>query len=215
MDLLVFQFGLDERDPGGSVLKRAVAFVKGLEITREERELQEIVLDVAASLPLNPENSGHVRLIESLRIDGFEFTVDRFIPTTPGAVTLGQQMSKLEEELDAAELKTALAHYRQAVDNFLDKNWEAANSQIRPFFENFFIVRGAAISGEHRAEPVAALQDMRQAGYIDDAEFNQMRAFWAGIQDNGPHHGLSTDEEALFRLHSATALARYLLSKKP
>jgi hypothetical protein len=217
MNLLVFQYGLDGQDPGGSVLRRAVAFVKGLENTREERELQQAVLEIATThLDLNPSiNSIHVRLIESLRIDGFEFTGDRFVPSIPGQISLSREISRLETELENAGLATALVHYRQAVDNFLGRNWEAANGQIRPFVENLVIQRGLAITGNDRNDPNASLQDMRHVGYIDDAEFNQMKAFWAGIQDNGPHHGLSNDEEALFRLHTATTLARYLLCKAP
>jgi hypothetical protein len=128
---------------------------------------------------------------------------------------MGEQISRLEQELGNSGLSTAAEHYRQAVENFLDRNWEAANGQTRSFIEEFLIARNARITGQQRTDPLAALQDLRQTAYIDDAEWNQLRGFWAGIQDNGPHRGLSSDQEALFRLHSATAFARYLLSKTP
>ncbi|MBI3769439.1 MAG: hypothetical protein HY271_13250 [Deltaproteobacteria bacterium] len=70
-----------------------------------------------------------------------------------------------------------------------------------------------AKTGRIRRDPTAALQDLRIGGLLDHAEEQMFKAFWQGIQDSGPHPGLSEEQEALFRLHVATAIGRYLLHK--
>ena len=54
---------------------------------------------------------------------------------------------------------------------------------------------------------------VKQLERIDLSEWNNFRGFWESCQSNGPHHGLSNNEEAIYRLHTATALSRYLLFK--
>jgi hypothetical protein len=110
-------------------------------------------------------------------------------------------------------LNVAAEHYRQAHESFTASNWEAANSQIRSFMENLLIELGKRETSKVRPDPSAALQDLRDQGFIDNPEWQMLRGFWQGIQDRGPHHGLSHEQEALFRLHVATSIARYLIHK--
>lgn len=110
-------------------------------------------------------------------------------------------------------LNVAAEHYRQAHESFTASNWEAANGQIRSFMEDLLIELGKRETSKTRPDPSAALQDLRDQGFIDHPEWQMFRGFWQGIQDNGPHHGLSYEQEALFRLHSATSITRYLIHK--
>ena len=213
MDGLVFEFNAEESDTGGSVKKRAVAFVRHLTEHIDEKGILDAVIDLVPRLHVTNDHPITARLLETLRLDGYEVVGNNLIPTTPEPAALGPQVSMLEHDMDNRGLLTAVSHYRQAVENFVSGNWEAANGQVRSFFENLTISLNTTATGKSRNEPLAALQDLRQASLIDDAEWNQLRGFWSGIQDNGPHHGLSSNEEALFRLHAATALSRYLLAK--
>jgi hypothetical protein len=111
-------------------------------------------------------------------------------------------------------LNVAATHYRQAVDNFTDGNFEACNGQLRSFLED--LIKGAArLRGlPQAAGPQAALDHLRNvANVLDAEEWAVMRALWGAAQDNGPHAGLKDAEEARFRLHTATAAGRYLLKK--
>lgn len=107
----------------------------------------------------------------------------------------------------------AATHYRQAVDNFTDGNFEACNGQLRSFQED--LVREAARRhGQQQTAGVdVCLQHLRNSGRLDAEEWNIFRSLWNGIQNNGPHAGLTTEEEARFRLHMLTAAGRYLLIK--
>jgi hypothetical protein len=60
-------------------------------------------------------------------------------------------------------------------------------------------------------EPVAALQRLQQGGRLLDGEFNFLRGLWTLSQQRGAHQGLTTEEEALFRLQTTTSAARFLL----
>jgi hypothetical protein len=51
------------------------------------------------------------------------------------------------------------------------------------------------------------------AHVLDEEEWTILRALRMDAQDNGPHAGLTDAEEARFRLHTASAAGRYLLSK--
>ena len=122
-------------------------------------------------------------------------------------------MSQLERDLQELGLNVASEHYRQAHESFVAGNWEAANGQIRSFAEDLFIELGTRQTSIPRSNPDAALQDLRNSGFFDDPEWQTARGFWQSIQNNGPHRGLSDEQEALYRLHVATAIARYSIHK--
>ena len=93
------------------------------------------------------------------------------VPTTPAPAALGPELSQLESDLEKRGFDPAVTHYRQAVDNFVGRYWEAANGQIRSFAEDLFIGVGGLLTGENRSDPIAALQDLRNAQYLDAPEF--------------------------------------------
>jgi hypothetical protein len=203
-------------DTGGLGVVRAIEDRYGPEDARKILlEIAERVLRARAEWELTGSSDTVTLLLTGLEIDGLAFTGGRLLPTTPSPAVLAPQLSALERQLDARGLAVALAHFQQAHDSFARGNHEASNGQVRPFVENLAIELCREQSGTEFDNAPAALQHLRQAGRFDDAEWNMCRGFWDGIQDNGPHHGLTTDQEALFRLHTATALARYLLWRLP
>jgi Helix-turn-helix domain len=105
----------------------------------------------------------------------------------------------------------ALRHYGIAIRNFTNHDLEGANSQLRSFLENLFVQLAGDHVGYTRDEPVAALQQLRDKGKLLDGEFDLLRGLWKLSQDRGAHQGLTTAEEALFRLQTTTSAARFLL----
>ena len=153
------------------------------------------------------------RLLQSLRVDGFEWGDGKLLPTTPQPAALGPELSQLERDLQNLGLNVAAEHYRQAHESFVASNWEAGNGQIRSFVEEFLIELGKSETSKARSDTSAALQDLRDKSFFDDPEWQMLKGFWQGIQDKGPHRGLSHEQEALFRLHVATSIARYAIHK--
>jgi hypothetical protein len=219
LDALAYEFGKEDSAVGSSKIARCVSFVKAVEKecaeTCEDRQIIDIIEKTLSLLnEWQFENSGLVSgLLASLQIDGFHFSNGVIMPTTPEPASLGPILSQLEQDLSSYELKVASRHYSQACENLADGNFEAANGQVRSFLENLFVTVCDKTSGKNFKDPGAALQHLKQIDKIDASEWNNFRGFWDSCQSNGPHHGLSTNEEAIYRLHMATAIARYLLYK--
>jgi len=219
IDTLAYELGLEQAAVGQNKLARCVALVRALEAActqaNDDRSLLELVQNTLASLnSWQRGNLGNLPgLLAALMVDGFEFRDKTLLPTTPGPATLAPQVSALEQDLESRGLVVAAAHYRQASENLVQGNFEASNGQIRSFLENLFISTCARVTERNFPDPTAALQHMRNEGLLEPSEWNTCRGLWDLSQTNGAHHGLSNSEEALFRLHFATALARYLLHR--
>jgi hypothetical protein len=110
------------------------------------------------------------RLRQSLRIDGFEWHDGKLVPTTPQPAALAEELSQLERDLQDLMLTVAAEHYRQAYESFTASNWEAANGRIRSFMEDLLIELGRQETAKTRPDPPAALQDLRDQGFIDHPE---------------------------------------------
>ncbi|NQT56300.1 MAG: hypothetical protein HQ551_08745 [Desulfobacteraceae bacterium] len=219
LDALAYEFGKEDSAVGSTKVARCVSFIKALESECEdERDDHKIVDVIEKTLSLlnqwHFENSGMVSgLLASLQVDGFHFSDGVIRPTTPEPASLDPILSQLEKDLLSLELKIASRHYSQACENLVSGNFEATNGQIRSFLENLFITLCEKGSGKKMNDAGSALQHLRQISKIDASEWNTFRGFWDSCQSNGPHHGLSSNEEAIYRLHVATAIARYLLYK--
>ncbi len=219
IDVLAYEFGKEDAAVGSSKIARCVSFIKAVEKDCEDECDDQVIIDIIEKILnlLNEwqfENSGIVSgLMASLQIDGFHFSNGILMPTTPEPASLGPILSQLEKDLSSRELKIAARHYSQACENLAAGNFEAANGQIRSFMENLFITFCDKVSGKKFKDAGAALQHLKQIDKIDASEWNNFRGFWDSCQSNGPHHGLSNNEEAIFRVHMATAIARYLLHK--
>jgi hypothetical protein len=210
LDNLFLEFGLSYDQFGGGIQRHSNALVSTL---CERPDADDALTRVVEYVLEHDYRDRTKRLLQLLRLDGFEWHKEKLIPTTPQPAALAKELSQLELDLQSLVLNVAAAHYRQAHESFAVSNWEAANGQIRSFMENLLIELGKQETSKARPDPAAALQDLRDQGFIDHPEWQMFRSFWQGIQDNGPHHGLSHEQEALFRLHVATSIARYLIHK--
>jgi hypothetical protein len=212
LELLFLEFGLSYDQFGGGIQPHSNALIN----TLSQRSDADDALTRVVRYVLERHRPGWAptdRLLQLLRIDGFEWHDGKLVPTTPQPAALAEELSRLERNLQDLMLNVATEHYRQAHESFTASNWEAANGQIRPFMESLLIELGKRETSKVRSDPSAALQDLRDQGFIDMPEWQMIRGFWQGIQDNGPHQGLSHEQEALFQLHVATAIARYLIHK--
>ncbi len=212
LELVFLEHGLPCDQFGGGIRPR----VNGLVMTLRSRDGGDASLTQLIEYVLQRRSAGWEpadRLLHALRLDDCEWRDGKLVPTTPEPVALAQELSQLERDLQELSLSVAAAHYRQAYESFVAGNWEAANGQVRSFVEDFFIEVGRRETSNVRSDPSASLQDLRSQGFLDDAEWQTFKGFWQGIQDRGPHRGLSHEQEALFRLHVATSIARYMIHK--
>lgn len=218
IDTLPYEMHLEADATGSNKQSRCLALVRAVErrceLAKSDREMADPIQNALAQAnPWQSEQPAVAGLVASLQSYGLEFRDGRLLPTTPGPATLAPEVSGLEADLTAAQLGVAATHYRQANDNLTQGNFEAANGQVRSFLENLLISVCRLVAGRTFNDASAALQHLRQSTFLDASEFNTTRGFWDASHTNGPHHGLSNQDEALFRLHVATAIGRYLLRK--
>jgi hypothetical protein len=154
------------------------------------------------------------RLIRGLELDGYTISDEgKVVATTPDPAALGPQILQLERELDSRGLGVARAHYRQAVDSFVDGRLEASNGQLRSFIEDFMLTLCDQFVGVRPSTVRSAADRLRNHGDLDGDEAALVSSLAAVSNERGAHAGLTDRDEALFRLHMTTATARYLLAR--
>ena len=213
---LYFEFSVDDRDPGhgNNKLTRSRELVRAIEAVCAETAEDEALVELTNRVLANEyAREQYTVLLASLAADGFEWGLNGLVPSMPLPAQPAPEVSALETDLNTHGLPVAATHYGQAIDNFVDRNYEAANGQLRSFLEALFRSVGVSAGAQDNVGADAAVLHLRREGVLDDAESQFLRGLWAGAQDNGPHAGLTNEEEARFRLHTATAAARYLLRK--
>jgi len=219
IDALAYELSREADAVGPNKLSRSISLVQAIEGTccsdRNDGQLAELIQHVLGDLTeWQRDNSPDVAgLVASLQTDGFAVVDGSLVPTTPPPTSLGREVSILETELESYGFGVAVRHYSQACDNLAEGNFESANGQVRSFLENFFICLCTRMTNKVMTDAKAALQHLYHKKHLDSGEWNTFRGFWDSCQTNGPHHGLSSEREALYRLQLCTAIARYIVSK--
>jgi hypothetical protein len=212
---IALEFGVDEKVSGYTKADRSYQFVRAVKDGLGESALIRLAgrrLELFTEWQIQNVDSASA-LLRALEFDGYAFDGKKLLPTTPAPAALGRESSKLEEQLKDIGLSIATTHYRQVLANFVAGHFEAANGQLRAFLESLFLEMCFRQTSKKLKDASAALQHLRNTDFIDDNEWNQYRAFWGAIQTNGPHHGLTSQSEPIYRLQCGTAIARYLLTK--
>ena len=212
LEALFFEYELERHDPRGNKMFRITALLRAIE--QRTKDADRIVIEIIERLFAHEHyRDSSPSLHQALRLDGFVFQDGRIVQSEPGSVAMAPETSALEDALQTRRLDVPFRHYRQAVDNFTNEQLEACNGQIRSFLEALFVEIGMRLTSRNIDNANAALQHLDNRGHLDQAEWNMFRYFWGGVQDNGPHAGLTTHDEALYRLHVGTAIGRYLVKK--
>jgi hypothetical protein len=174
-------------------------------------------------------------LTEALLADGYQLTWHRnpdadpfapatflfqILPTDATPVPLAPELSALEADLAGRGYDVPLSNYRQAVDNFVHHNYEAANGALRTTLEALvmqlakdhasYVGHGKAGEGKAAIDHLVSSQSLPA-----DAGGDLLQGLWKMTHTNGPHPGQSNADEARFRLHVVTATARHLLNHFP
>jgi hypothetical protein len=222
MTTLFLRAGVDDRDPGVAGNNKATRVQAVLRALRDEGDVEdgEAALELSAEVLTHAyEWGGNASWLEPLELAlaGDELAFDRdsgrLVPSVEG-VDMPHERAMLEREITRRGWNTAAAHYRQAIDGISSGNWEAANGQMRCLLEVFVPDVAASILGTPaRSDPRAALGDLDSAGVLVEGEFDFARGLWRMCNTRGAHAGLSSEEEARFRLLAVTAYVRFLLSR--
>src|SRR5205823_2990503 len=98
---------------------------------------------------------------------------------------------------------------------FTDGRLEASNGQLRSCLESFLINLDSHLGQRETDDPRGAIEHLRALGHVDGDEAKMLTGLVGLSNERGAHHGLTDDEEALFRLRFTTAAIRYVLARLP
>jgi hypothetical protein len=139
-----------------------------------------------------------------------ELATDRELLTVPA------EDLALEAEFVRLGLTDARNHYRQAVKNFVEQDFEAANGQLRTMFEAVIInvAMSVGFQPQKAGEGGNAINYLKTNGHLPDRDGgNFIQGLWWIVSTNGPHPGTTTAGEVHFRMLTMTGAARYLIDR--
>jgi hypothetical protein len=140
----------------------------------------------------------------------------RLLPLDDPAAPLSRAITAFEADLDRLGLNVAKTHYRQAIDNLIDNNPEAANGQIRTTFEAVIVhfATSEGFAASKQGSGLKAIEYLIGKGLLPARDGgNYIRGLWEITHTNGPHPGTSPSGEAFFRVQALTSACRYLIDR--
>ena len=230
-DQLALYFSLQSEIPPGygmsveNKANRLTTFAKNNPFyqTASGENLHEEIIARAAKLASPKVN---VALARALARDGFTLTTDgTVISSLPPVADLPQTNDELHSLLDELDMEVAKGHFDQAIQNHADGNWAATNSQLRPFLEELFneLSRRLAPSEGNPAHSSESLKTrlakaqppflLEYLGEWTGDGKNFVNGLFKRLHAEGPHPGLSGEEDSTFRLHLAMIVARHYLRR--
>jgi hypothetical protein len=185
--------------------------------------LQDVLVENAvARLPgygYDPEHTDEeaylppraAEFLRGLERDGFTVSGGMLRRTLPVDIGLPTTQSEVDRLLVKHGFTVPKGHLDQAIDAHARGNWAGANGQFRPFFEGLLdeIAARLAPSAGKPLRGLAAIgflpRDLNERDFID--------GLIKRLHPEGPHPGLSGDEDSTFRFHIVLLTARLLLTR--
>ncbi len=156
-----------------------------------------------------------------LQQDGFDVADGSLRPTLPKDIGTPRIESELIRLLEVHGFLTAKGHLDQAFDAHTRGNWAGANSQLRTFIEAFFDEIAEKLDPNTHTHPGHARRTkLANLGFFDcslNEWDNHGKGFINGLikrlHPEGPHPGLSDDDDSTFRMHIVLLTAMLFLRR--
>lgn len=185
--------------------------------------LWDEIVEEAASLP-KPRHSN--AFIYALARDGFTLEDDGILRRAlPCIADLPRADDEVHILLDELKMDTAKGHLDQAIEIHSRGKWAAANGQLRTFLQELFDEIARRIDPTRAADRSPG-ENMRQLLATTDPPFlqeslgewsqdgkNFINGVFKRLHSEGPHPGLSGNEDSTFRLHLVLIVARHYLRR--
>ena len=230
-DKLMLYLSMDSEIPPGygiSVENKANKLAKftnenpSHETTSDETLAEEIIKQAAElASPLSD-----LAFVRALARDGFTLTDEgSTLRDLPPVADLPAANDELYSLLDELGMAVAKGHLDQAIKNHAAGNWAAANSQLRPFLEELFNEISRRIEPDKANDPLSSENRRTQLAKTKPPFLLEYLGEWSGdgknfvngvfkrLHQEGPHPGLSGDEDCTFRLHLALIVGRHYLRR--
>lgn len=148
--------------------------------------------------------------MRALQQDGFDVADGSLRPTFPIDIEIPRIESELMKLLKVHGFSTAKGHLDQAFDAHTRGNWAGANAQLRTFIDSLFDEMADKLdpsarnlsSGQPRRAKLAKLEFFKSS--LNEWS-NDGKGFIDGLikrlHPEGPHPGLSNEDDSTFRMH--------------
>jgi hypothetical protein len=149
--------------------------------------------------------------LRALERDSFTVSGGLLRRTLPIDIALPTTQSEVDRLLVKRGFLVPMGQLEQAIDAHARGNWAGANGQFRPFFEGLL----DAIATKLTPSPGDPLRRLLAIGFLR-RDLNE-RDFISGLikrlHSEGPHPGLSGDEDSTFRFHVVLLTSHLLLTR--
>lgn len=225
LDKFFFKYGIDEYTKyESSKDNKALAAVRYLHENPDSQgilggnmafEMVEEILDKYVNNDyMYDKESGEFKEFPKLKRlllkDGFEIRNGKLVRMVDSTIDYVENESLLLNLLEKYNFITAKGHYTQAVNAFTRGDWAACNSQIRTFVEELLCklaedITGRIFNKSHHAR-TALSQSTPKLFYPELNEWlndgtGYFETFWKRLHTQGPHPGLSNENDSMFRLN--------------
>ena len=173
--------------------------------------------------PVNPETPKPIQTFQrALRQDGFDVADGSLRPALPKDIGTPHIESELIRLLEMHGFSTAKGHLDQAFDDHTRGNWAAANGQLRTFIEALFDEIADKLDPSERTLKGGQSKRVKLAELkFFDSSLNEWdnhgKGFINGLikrlHPEGPHPGLSSEDDSTFRMHIVLLTAMLFLRR--
>ena len=190
-----------------------------------------IVQRAAALMPAEPKHTwsqpsvptpAEVTFLRALEMDGFTVSEGTLRRSLPADLGLPAAESDLVRLLTKFGLETAKGHLEQAMDAHARANWAGANGQIRTFLDALLDGIAEQIDPSVQSLPTGQPRRAKLAswGFLsvplnewgDDGK-GFINGLVKRLHPEGPHPGLSDEDDSTFRLHTVLLTTTLLMRR--
>lgn len=188
--------------------------------------IEQAIIDKAVELllenyPWHVPTKNEAALLRALERDGYTVSGDALRRMLPAELELPEAETEIERLLAKHGLNTAKGHLDQARDAHARGDWAASNSQVRTFFdavldgiaEKLDPTAASLSSGQPRRQRLAKLKFLIDPHEWEGSGKGFINGLVKRLHPEGPHPGLSDEEDSTFRLHIVMITARLLLKR--
>jgi hypothetical protein len=160
--------------------------------------------------------------LHELERDGFTVSGGMLRRTLPVDIELPTAQSEIDRLLEKHGFTVPRGQLIQAIDAHARGNWAGANGQLRPFLEGLLDeiaarlapAVGEPLRGQAGRSTLASIGFLRRdLNEWDDDGRGFINGLMKRLHPEGPHPGLSDDEDSTFRLHFVLLTARLMLRR--
>lgn len=240
IEKFLLRFEIEEADSPGGLQLRTLGIMKyliknpdrktssGTNLVFEiiELALEEYSAPVYSYYYSTSKQKRYIKLVNSLKHDGFSVEDDKLKPLLPETLNLPEQENLLEELLNKFGFSVVKGHYEQAISAFARGDWAAANAQIRTFLESLLNSIAETLVGERINPGTNSYQKWEQLARISPPfwvpNLNEwevgdkggfIQGLWKRLHPEGSHPGLSDEEDCTFRLYLVIIVSAHLIKR--